>query len=396
MIQSILFFVLGFLVAGFIALLVAPAMLRRAAKLTRRRFEASLPQTPAEIQADKDRIRAEAAITIRRLEIEAAQAREKATTQVIDISRGLEQIKALANEGDEKAKTIAALEARVETQQADLARQQEHIQQLSEKLAEVEHATASSSEEMQKLGVMYDEASLTASSRQIALVAREGDLERLNNELRQARLKRKEAEARAQALSLEARVAREEAKTERKKAGELDRRVNQLTSKLADSEDKLLRREAELARVRDGATASSHGAAKSSRQAVASSHRVDTAQADIDQALAKLSADRERLEERLAVLARENKRLKHAGAANRGDAAAGDAALREQMNDLAAEVVSLAARLEGPDSPINRTLADDADAAGAGEGKSPISLADRIRALQGAGQPAAGRSLPEK
>ncbi|WP_341872236.1 hypothetical protein [Pseudaminobacter salicylatoxidans] len=125
MIQSILFFVLGFLVAGFIALLLAPAMLRRASKLTTRRLEASLPQTPAEIRADKDRIRAEAAMTIRRLEVETAQAREKATTQLVDISRGLEQIKALANDCDDKAKTIAELEARVETQEADLARQSE-------------------------------------------------------------------------------------------------------------------------------------------------------------------------------------------------------------------------------------------------------------------------------
>jgi len=394
-IQSILFFVLGFLVAGFIALLVAPAMLRRAARLTQRRFEASLPQTPAEIQADKDRIRAEAAITIRRLEVETAQAREKATTQLIDISRGLEQIKALANDGDEKAKTIAALEARVETQEADLARQQEHIQRLSEAIAEIENAKTSSSDEVEKLGAMYDEASLTASSRQIALVAREGDVERLSNELRQAKTKRKEADARAQALSLETRVAREEAKTERKKAAELDRRVNQLTSKLADSEDKLLRREAELARLREASAETARSGAGKPARETASAARLAAAQTNLDQVLAKLSADRERLEERLAVLARENKRLKQSGSGNGAETGAGDAALREQMNELAAEVVSLAARLEGPDSPIGKALAEAPDAARAEEIKGPASLADRIRALQATAYPD-GPGLSEK
>ncbi|RUW48093.1 hypothetical protein EOA36_21490, partial [Mesorhizobium sp. M8A.F.Ca.ET.021.01.1.1] len=59
MVQSVLFFALGFLCAGFLALMVAPAVWRRAVALTRRRIEASIPLTQAEIQADKDRVRAE-------------------------------------------------------------------------------------------------------------------------------------------------------------------------------------------------------------------------------------------------------------------------------------------------------------------------------------------------
>ncbi len=69
MIQSILFFALGFLCAGFLALMVAPAVWRRAVRLTRRRIEASVPLSLGEIQADKDRIRAEFAMSIRRLEM---------------------------------------------------------------------------------------------------------------------------------------------------------------------------------------------------------------------------------------------------------------------------------------------------------------------------------------
>ncbi|TIV99144.1 MAG: hypothetical protein E5V74_16870, partial [Mesorhizobium sp.] len=69
MVQSVLFFALGFLSAVFLVSLIAPAVWRRAVVLTRRRLEASLPLTQAEIQADKDRVRAEYAMTTRRLEI---------------------------------------------------------------------------------------------------------------------------------------------------------------------------------------------------------------------------------------------------------------------------------------------------------------------------------------
>lgn len=379
MIQSILFFILGFLCAGFIAMLIAPVALRRAARLTRRRIEASMPLTPAEIQADKDHIRAEAAMSIRRLEMSVSSLREKALTQLVEISRGLEEIKALNAAGDEKAKMIAALEAQIGTVQADFARQQEEMQRLSASLAEAEKAENTNAEALAQLGAMYDEASFTASTRQIELVARESEIEKLTGTVQQLRAQRKDAEARARAQALETRTARDEMKTERKRANDLDKKVTQLTARLADREDRLKRPEKEQGRrIEDtavGAAASVAGAAE----------------AGIEQALAKLSADRERLEERLAVLARENKRLKAkepaAGLPGDGEGAVTDGALlREQMNELAAEVISLTAALEGPDSPIIKAL----EAAGPREidgAARPVSLADRVRALRKAASP---------
>ena len=90
MVQSILFFALGFLCAGFLALMVAPAVWRRAVALTRKRVEASVPLTLAEIQADKDRIRAEYAMSTRRLEMSVKALREKAAEQLVEINRGRE------------------------------------------------------------------------------------------------------------------------------------------------------------------------------------------------------------------------------------------------------------------------------------------------------------------
>jgi chromosome segregation ATPase len=112
---------------------------------------------------------------------------------------------------------------------------------------------------------------------------------------------------------------------------------------------------------------------------------------DIEKAIARLDSERERLEARLTTLARENKRLKTdlsafeaTNAANGNDASHASAALREQMNELAAEVVNLTAKLEGPDSPIAKALATPQDVR---PSSGERSLADRVRALQKAESP---------
>ncbi len=348
MIQSILFFVLGFLCAGFIAVLITPVAWRRAVNLTRRRIEGSMPLTPSEIEAEKDRIRAEAAMSIRRLEMKAESLQAKNASQLVDVGRAQEQVKKLGAERDAKVKAHDALAAQVGALTADLTKRDEELKRLGERIAEAEGTSTMSAEELEKLGRMYDEASFSSSSRQIELVARESELERLNSELSKLKAQRKEADAQAKAMAIETRAVRENLTAEKKRAGDLARKVETLT------------------------------AAASQAPALA----YVEADADIDRRLAKLSADRERLEERLTTLARENKRLKSENSVPVSPDSPGEddenARLREQMNELAAHVVSLAAKLDGPDSPIAKALAAEA---GEGAGRT-ISLADRVRALQ--------------
>ena len=97
-IQSILFFTLGFLCAGFLALMVAPAIWRRAVALTRKRIEASVPLSLTDIQADKDRMRAEFAMSTRRLEMNIKTFKDKAAAQIIEINRNRDELKRLAVE----------------------------------------------------------------------------------------------------------------------------------------------------------------------------------------------------------------------------------------------------------------------------------------------------------
>jgi hypothetical protein len=58
MIEPIMFFGIGFLVASLIGLVFMPLVHGRAVRLTAGRLQASTPLSMAEIQADKDQLRA--------------------------------------------------------------------------------------------------------------------------------------------------------------------------------------------------------------------------------------------------------------------------------------------------------------------------------------------------
>ncbi|MER9237511.1 hypothetical protein [Mesorhizobium sp. M0633] len=381
MVQSILFFVLGFLCAGFLALMIAPAVWRRAVALTRKRVEGSMPLTLAEIQADKDRIRAEFAVSVRRLEMTAKSLREKAAEQLVEIGRDREALKELAAERQDKNRVVADLTARGE----ELRKRDEQLQQLSERLAETERALEKRGLELRKLEHMYDDASFSSSSRQIELVARESELQKLASDISLLRGQRKEADRRSQELAAESKVLRDALKAEKKRTGDLEKKVERLLASLADREDRLERREKELVRLREKPKGAERAPAVGLAGVPGSQVNV-AVNGDVEQTTAKLDADRERLEARLTSLARENRRLKtDLAAVETSKSQAGDdtgsasAALREEMNDLAAQVVALTAKLDGPDSPIARALAAPEDTRPGSGGRS---LADRVRALQ--------------
>ncbi|AZO66670.1 hypothetical protein [Mesorhizobium sp. M6A.T.Cr.TU.016.01.1.1] len=383
MVQSVLFFVLGFLCAGFLALMIAPAIWRRAVMLTRKRVEGSMPLTLAEIQAEKDRIRAEFAMSTRRLEMSVKSLREKSAEQLVEIGRGREALKELAVERKDKEQALSELEAKGK----EFRQREDQLQLLSDRLAQAEHALERRVLELKKLEHMYDDASFSSSSRQIELVARESELQKLADDISVLRGQRKEADRRQQEIAAESKAVRDALKAEKKRTGELVKKVERLLATLADREDKLDRREKEIARLREKSKGESVENASAVRLVGVQGSQVDAAvkgDQDIEKAIAKLDSDRERLEARLTELARENKKLKTDIAAfeaskseGGSDARRASAALREQMSDLAAQVVALTAKLDGPDSPIAKVLAAPKQS-GSGE----RSLADRVRALQ--------------
>jgi len=95
-------------------LVLIPLIHGRAVRLTTRRLEAALPESMAEVQAEKDLLRAEFAMSTRRLEMTVEQLMNKTTNQVVELSKKDAIINRLKVERDAQHIEIITLKTQVE------------------------------------------------------------------------------------------------------------------------------------------------------------------------------------------------------------------------------------------------------------------------------------------
>jgi chromosome segregation ATPase len=111
-IESMMYFALGALVSLLVMLLIMPAIWRRAVRLTKKRIEAATPITLAEFRADKDQLRAEFALSTRRLEMNVEALRKRLSEQLGDVSRKRTDLAQLKSERDDHLAVVRELEER--------------------------------------------------------------------------------------------------------------------------------------------------------------------------------------------------------------------------------------------------------------------------------------------
>lgn len=111
-IENAMYLALGFLAATLIAIGIGPAFWRRAVRLTKRRMEAATPVTLAEFRADKDKLRAEFAITLRKHQLKIEALREQIAQRVVALDAANIELAALRSERDEQFSAIESLTAR--------------------------------------------------------------------------------------------------------------------------------------------------------------------------------------------------------------------------------------------------------------------------------------------
>lgn len=395
-IELILYFALGFLCAAFLAALVAPAIWSRAVMLTRRRIEASLPLTLDEIRADKDSLRAEHAVATRRLEMDLKAAKAKASEQSLRLARSSKDVKAIATERETNKADLSRIEAEARELRAELRRRDDGMQALSSALARTEEMLQAQRSEFAKLGKDFEEASLTSSARQIEIVARETEIDRLNNDISTLKGQRKTIELSSRNADSAVNMARLSAETEKRRADSLDARLLKLVGDLADRDEKLERRDREVARLRERLKPILASPPSGDRDVrlidlQAENSRLEAEIARMAEQIAARGGDAsqaggradkiQRLETRISMLVRENKALREKLTAPGGKTDTASRQLREQMQALAAEMVHLTASMEGPASPINAALAKT-DIEPRVSASAPLSLAERIRALR--------------
>src|SRR6202048_646479 len=138
MIEPIMYLALGFLVSMLFGLMIVPLVHNRAVRLTTRRMEAATPLSMAEIQADKDQLRAEFAMSTRRLEINVDQMKNKTTTQLAELGKKSDAINQLKKELGDKTAAIFNLESRDKTLRDQLRATEEEFELKSASLREAE------------------------------------------------------------------------------------------------------------------------------------------------------------------------------------------------------------------------------------------------------------------
>ena len=233
MIEPIMYFGIGFLVAALIGLVVIPLIHARAVRLTMHRLEAATPLSMAEIQADKDQLRAEFAMSTRRLELSVEQLKNKTTSQLAEIGKKGDSINKLKVELGEKSATIFALEARDKALRDQLRATEEEIAAKTSAMHEAHRALSDKEAELNKATSAIDEKSSFADSQKVELVALKTQVDALKERLSIAGNEVKDAEDRREAERVELKAATLELEQERGKVENLGRRVGELEQHLA-------------------------------------------------------------------------------------------------------------------------------------------------------------------
>ncbi len=397
-----MWFALGFLTAGILALLLMGAVWRRAVRLTTRRVRAALPADLDEVRAQTDLLRAKHAREVRRFELANADLRRRDADARLTIGRDRVELDRLSgalaeeiakNEAAaatlvERAEALAERDGRIDTLERDLAAARKETAQLTEILEDrdvgithliEEHrrALADAADgrrvEIDDLAERHraalDDVAGDLADARAEIAARLATIAAHEAQMRSLRVQIGEGAALLEAEKTARGLADTAAAQEKDRADRLDRRIERLVADVADREERVARMDRELDRTRQALIfANARAAAGGSGEAVAGDNLI--------RSLAQLEARNHELEARLAALG--------ATGGGAGDEVADDTAtraqLRESLADLAARIVHLTRVAEGEASPLGRILAAPETAGAAGPG-----LADRIRALEAQG-----------
>ncbi|MCP3372783.1 hypothetical protein [Bradyrhizobium cajani] len=421
MVEPIMYLAIGFLLSMLCGLAIVPLVHNRAVRLTTRRLEAATPLSMAEIQADKDQLRAEFAMSARRLEMSVEQLKNKTTSQLAELGKKSDAINRMKIELGEKNATIFALEAREKAVKEQLRATEEEFNTKTEALRAAEHALTDKQGELAKINSELSDRSMMAESRQVELVAVRTQIQELKNRVGDAEKEFAATQARLAQERLESETASRELGEARGRVENLSQRVNELdrqlivqvkeaemlSGRVADLESRLAT-QGKLLAERDYEN-NQLRQANDGNERIIKELRVEIAALSGGKSSAAYEAlrtEKAALEEQLrtarderAKLQRDINGIQQQAESSWATERMENALLRERINDIAAEVAKLAMQLEGPNSPIEALLAAEAgqppkpaprpanDAATNGAAGPTLpegggTLAERIRALQ--------------
>ncbi len=338
-IENAMYFALGALVTALVGLVIMPAVWRRAVRLTKRRIEAATPITMAEFRADKDQLRAEFALSTRRLEMNVEQLRKRLSEQLQEMNHNAADVAAVKAERERHAEVVRELEAReaeLKDRILDLERQ---TTDLSQRLRMRERELGARSSEVEVLRDSVRGASPRADT--IASAELTGDYEQDIDRL-------------TTAIAIEAR-----------RADVLEDQVRGLIGQLEKSDRRTADANAAIAQLHQVLSRKSDASRDESSELVAAEARIANAENRLTSLLAETSQMVENAEGRASQLLAEKLTLEEELAGLRDKVGSVEstiladwdterieqAHLRERLNDIAGHVSRLVYAVETGSSP---------------------------------------------
>jgi chromosome segregation ATPase len=268
MIESIMYFGMGFLFAALsVLVVVVPLVHGRAVRLTTRELKEAIPSSMVEIQAQKDLLRADFARSTRGLEIKVEQLQDKNASQLAEVGKKRDAInrlqmelgvlrdrlctteeafavKAAAMEGAERASSdkeskLAELMAELDERSAAADAQKIEIialkTEVEAKAAAMEGAECALFDKESKLAELMaelDERSAAADAQKIEIAALNGQIKLLKKQLDRVSNELKAVEDRRGAERIELKAATQELMEERRKFENFHCRVADLVQQV--------------------------------------------------------------------------------------------------------------------------------------------------------------------
>jgi chromosome segregation ATPase len=233
MIEPIMYLAIGFLVSMLFGLMIVPLVHNRAVRLTTKRMEAATPLSMAEIQADKDQLRAEFAMSARRLEMSVDQLKNKTTSQLAELGKKSDAINRMKIELGEKNATIFSLEAREKAMKEQLRATEEEFTAKTESLREAERALKEKQGDLAKINNELSDRSMMAESRQVELLAVRAQIDEL---------KARVGDAEKEFAATQTRLAQErsDSETASRELSDARSRVENLSQRVTDLDRQLI------------------------------------------------------------------------------------------------------------------------------------------------------------
>lgn len=385
LIENMMYFALGALVAGLLALIILPAVWKRAVRLTKRRIEAATPITMAEFRADKDQLRAEFALSTRRLEMNVETLRRKLTEQLAEVNQKRTDLAVLKAERDQHLGVVQELERREAELRSRVTELERESTELMERLRLRDQEVALRNQELGELrdtvrnslplGLAVDTSTLTGDYTE--------DVDRLSA-----------------ALAVQS-----------KRAVFLEDQARSLIERLESSDRRSAETTAAIASMREALNARSDSKSVDADNLIAAEARIASAENRLNALLAEtgslveisagraeqLLADKLTLEAEVESLRKKVANVESSILADWDTERLEEAHLREKLNDIAASVSRLVYAVE-TETPVTATVgeslfdrvqrfADDRDTLGDAPAKPsradrPRAVSDRMAALR--------------